>query len=117
LKAVWDDDALGSSLVSAENALSAATANNPFARLTVATARCSLLAAEPRINALFETATTPASTSTPRATDDVDPEDRKGKRPASHEDVPPISTHEPHDGWLANDGKFHTRHAVKARSL
>jgi hypothetical protein len=105
LKDVWvdvvaDRDALCTALVSDEDALSTTTTNTPFgednafplpvldARLTVATARSSLLAIETRTTALFETATAPASTShqdhdasSKRSSDDVDHDDRKGKHP------------------------------------
>jgi hypothetical protein len=107
LKDVWDDvvadrDALRTALVSGEDALSTTTTNIPFvegnafplpvldARLTVATARSSLLAIEARTTALFETATAPALTShqdpdasSKQSPDDVDHDDRKGKHPSA----------------------------------
>jgi hypothetical protein len=49
--------------------------------------------------------------------DDVDPDYRKGKRPARHEDVPFRFVHEPPDGSLASDCKLHKRHVAKARAL
>lgn len=139
LKAVWDDavadrDALRSALISAESALAAAISVSPEieglpcpraltnARLTVDSTRNSLLSAEARTNALFQAATATASTSRdPEAarvsSESPLPEDRKGKRPAPHEDIADRTVQEPPDGWLDRDGKLHRRRAGVARDL